>query len=123
MSGESAFAKQLDEVYLLQCSLLADESLSFVLPADEKEVWEVCLKNYSDGLNSEESQQRQPLASPCRFEVHIVGASLWFEVELPRDYPNNASPLVYVRGNIDRKEQEKWQNIIRDNMAELDESE
>lgn len=45
---------------------------------------------------------------------------VWFEVELPTDYPRGDAPVIYVKGdNLGRVEQEKWQTVIHEKLDEL----
>ncbi|KAI5118051.1 hypothetical protein M0805_005898 [Coniferiporia weirii] len=119
MSTGASLTGQLDELQLLQCSLLPGESFAFALPEDDAREWSDLLRDHVDSELSGPQLSQQP-ASACRLEVRVKDLPLWFEVELPRDYPEHDVPLVYVRGDeIDRTQQEKWQKIVRDNMAEL----
>ena len=61
-------------------------------------------------------------ASTCRFEIRVQDVPIWFEVELPRWYPETAEPIVYVKGdNLRRGEQERWQSLVKDKMNALKE--
>jgi len=57
------------------------------------------------------------------FQVKLDSAHIWFEVELPRLYPSGGvRPMVSVKGDIARDEQERWQGIVRDKLQELDDN-
>lgn len=91
------------------------------LPPDDRDEWQALLRDYAELLEPAQGRDAgwRPAAA-CRFEVRIRDVPLWFEVELPRGYPEHDAPAVYVRGDaIDRAEQERWQTIVRDKMDEL----
>ncbi|KAI0931058.1 hypothetical protein AcW1_001446 [Taiwanofungus camphoratus] len=120
---------QLQELYLLECSLLPGEQLSIDPSADDRERWQELLTLYTNDSVTHLSQPPHSLA-PVRFQVTLERARTWFIVELPSDYggsPNGTEPsrpVVSVKGeNIGRSEQERWQAIIKDKMADLQDSE
>ncbi|KAH8119777.1 hypothetical protein DFH11DRAFT_1500382 [Phellopilus nigrolimitatus] len=116
-----SLTRQLEEIQLLTCSLLPSEAFALALPPDDRDEWQALMCDYAELL--EPAQGRDAgwwPAAACRFEVRIRDVPLWFEVELPREYPEHDAPAVYVRGDaIDRAEQERWQTIVRDKLAEL----
>lgn len=106
-----ALTRQLEEIHLLQCSLLPGELLTFL---DDVEAWSSLLAAYPDTTNT-------PSISEARFEVKLNNAHLWFEVRLPHLYPGGAQPLVSVKGEtIARDEQRRWQVTVGDKIQELD---
>ncbi|KAH7926873.1 hypothetical protein BV22DRAFT_990509, partial [Leucogyrophana mollusca] len=55
------------------------------------------------------------------FQVKLESARIWFQIELPRAYPDNFMPLVSIKGDdITREEQERWQGIVRRKMTDLE---
>jgi hypothetical protein len=103
---------QLEDLHLLQCSLLPGELLIFL---DDIETWSSLLEacpDITDTLN----------ISDARFQIQIDNAHVWFEVELPRLYPDIV-PMVSIKGNIAKEEQERWQNIVKQKSQELGDSE
>jgi len=104
--------RQLEELQLLQCSLLSGELLRFI---DNAEIWSSLLAAYPDILDT-------PNISETRFQVKLDNAHIWFEVELPSNYPN-ARPVVSVKGDVARGEQDRWQSIVREKMQELESTE
>jgi len=73
------------------------------------------LETYPDILDT-------PNISEARFQVKLDNAHVWFEVELPRLYPS-VRPVISVKGDIGRDEQERWQGTVKEKMQELDGSE
>ncbi|KAL5494851.1 hypothetical protein ACEPAI_313 [Sanghuangporus weigelae] len=110
--------KQLEEIHLLQCSLIPPELFDFVLPQDDCEQWSQLLHRYTqDGQIPDDDWQP---ASTCRFEVRIEDGPIWFEVELPRGYPEAEAPNVFVRGkNLQRVDQERWREIVNDKLSQV----
>jgi len=85
--------RQLEELQLLQCSLLPGELLTFL-----------------DNVEK------------ARFQVKLDNAHVWFEAELPRLYPS-VWPVISVKGDIARDEQARWQGTVKEKMQELHGSE
>ena len=114
-SGSDLISRQLEELQLIQCSLLPNELFSFILQSDDVDEWPVLLQEHSSG----ETRITKYPTSPCRFRVQALDVPFHFELELPGDYPHTA-PLVFVRGDtIQRPLQEKWQKIAADKLGEL----
>lgn len=108
-------SRQLEEIQLIQCSLLPTELFSFILQSDNDDEWSALLQEHSSG----ETRIAKRPSSPCRFRVKIYNVPLYFELELPIDYPHTV-PLVFVRGDtIQRQLQEQWQRIVADKLSEL----
>ncbi|KAL5533843.1 hypothetical protein ACEPAG_303 [Sanghuangporus baumii] len=112
--------KQLEEIHLLQCSLILPELFAFVLPQEDCEQWTQLLHCYTqDGQFPDDDWQP---VSTCRFEVRIEDGPIWFEVELPRGYPESEAPNVFVRGkNLQRVDQERWREIVNDELSQVSE--
>ncbi|KAL5535893.1 hypothetical protein ACEPAF_3987 [Sanghuangporus sanghuang] len=112
--------KQLEEIHLLQCSLIPPELFASVLPQEDCEQWSQLLHRYTqDGQIPDDASDWQP-ASTCRFEVRIEDGPIWFEVELPRGYPEAEAPNVFVRGkNLQRVDQERWREIVNDKLSQV----
>jgi hypothetical protein len=104
--------RQLEDLHLLQCSLLPGEILSFF---DDVDPWPNLLEAYPDIHDT-------PNISEARFQIKLDNASVWFEVELPRLYPDTV-PVVSVKGSIARDEQERWQAVVKQKIQELEDSE
>lgn len=106
--------RQLEELQLLQCSLLPGELLIFL---EEADTWNGLLTAYPDAVKV--SHVSEP-----SFQIKIDQAQVYFDVVLPRSYLDaGAGPLVSVRGDIARAEQERWQKIIKEKLDELKGSE
>ncbi|TFK56942.1 hypothetical protein OE88DRAFT_1730373 [Heliocybe sulcata] len=116
-------AHQLEELNLIKCSLLPDEVFLFVLDADR---WQSLLDGYPDSQNL----RGWPGAlSPARFEVRVEDAKLWFEMDVPRAYPEGVGegknvPVVSVKcEDVGREEQERWQRVVEERWKEVMDSE
>jgi hypothetical protein len=113
MSELTAMMKQLEELHILNCSLLPGEVLTFVLDA---ETWTHMLETYPNVPPFPGQSQLQA----C-FEVKLDSSNLWFEVKLPHSYPDGDLPLISVKGtDLTRGEQEKWKVIVRERSQELE---
>ncbi|KAI0095172.1 hypothetical protein BDY19DRAFT_988937 [Irpex rosettiformis] len=112
-----------EELYLLKCSLLPGEFLSFqqFLTPEESEGWSNYLDRYLELSATEDHSQ---LPSPY-FCVGINNARLWIDVRYPIDTsPNRLLPVVTIKGeDITRDEQERWQSVIRERNEEVKDSE
>jgi hypothetical protein len=104
--------RQLEELQLLQCSLLPGELLTFL---DNVESWSSLLETYPDILDTSNIPE-------ARFQVKLDNAHVWFEAELPRLYPS-VWPVISVKGDIARDEQARWQGTVKEKMQELHGSE
>ncbi|KLO20107.1 DUF1115-domain-containing protein [Schizopora paradoxa] len=117
--SSATVAAQLAELRLVFASLLPDESLNF---ADGAEEWRAFVED--DGDNATATLTVLPsFSSPttdCRFEVKVRNAPMWLEIELPRLYPTGTSALVSVKVNddVERREQEKWQAIVKELLSD-----
>ncbi|KZT43837.1 hypothetical protein SISSUDRAFT_1057371 [Sistotremastrum suecicum HHB10207 ss-3] len=85
---------QIQEIHVLRCSLLPDETLSF--PADS-ELW----NDIFDRLDVGEDVAVDDLSEslwPLRIAVGIQDAPMHVEIELSRSYPHDELPIVMIRG-------------------------
>ncbi|KDR86089.1 hypothetical protein GALMADRAFT_54140 [Galerina marginata CBS 339.88] len=109
----------LQELHLIQCSLLPDEHLAFL---DEPQGWLDTLATYAaDPMASSDSLNP---GSEVRFSLRVDGARLWFEITLSEvDHDGGRlGSLVSVKGeDISRDEQERWQSIIAGQLKDLKE--
>lgn len=110
--------KQLEELYLLKSALLPGETLTFVAFSEDDELWEHQLNNYPDIIPI-----RTPHKPPC-VRIAADDVRLFLEVDFPAEYPCSGVPSILVKGDdITRREQERWQNIVREHMGEVHGSE
>ena len=117
--SKSNIQQQLEELNLIKCSLMPGELLQFTSSSP----WEELLESYVEGA-ADVSLERLDAA---RFQLRVDELKLWFEVELPSTYPSDdraVLPSVLVRGDeISRSEHERWQAIVKDMLAEVQDSE
>ncbi|KAI0081110.1 hypothetical protein K474DRAFT_1614167 [Panus rudis PR-1116 ss-1] len=118
----SAVSQQLEEINLLKCSLMQGEQLVFDLSSEDAVRWESLLTSYPEHTPVDDEHL------PCaRFQVRVEGSRVWFDVEIPKDYPEKScamSAMISVRGDtITRQEQEHWRNVIAECATELTDSE
>ncbi|KAF8167166.1 hypothetical protein B0H34DRAFT_669669 [Crassisporium funariophilum] len=108
--------RQLEELQLIQCSLLAGEGITFL--ADDDRFWTSALESYTD-----QSIDSCPnVAAPAFFELRIDGSKVWFEVTMPVSL--DATSSISVKGEgITRAEQELWKDVIEEKLSEISDSE
>ncbi|TFK42249.1 hypothetical protein BDQ12DRAFT_677878 [Crucibulum laeve] len=116
--AENKLTAQLEELQLLQCSLLPNESLVFL---EDSAAWIRLLGDYTNGINPEAKD-----IAPPHFQLKVEKSNVWFEVTntggTQRD--NGTDLMVSVKGeDITRVEQEHWQEIIQDKLGEIGDSE
>ncbi|KAJ6479208.1 hypothetical protein C8R47DRAFT_1137327 [Mycena vitilis] len=105
-------AQRLEELQLIQFTLLPEEVLTFL--DDEGLVWAQLLRDYAE--DPVDSAIPWP-STPPHIQVKPQSSKIWFEVRFPA--PDEPIPLVSVKGeNATRAEQERWQRIIQDKMQE-----
>ncbi|KAJ6541663.1 hypothetical protein B0H19DRAFT_1212822 [Mycena capillaripes] len=105
-------AKRLEELQLIQFTLLPAEVLSFL--DDEGPVWSQLLHDYTEGESNNVSRP----SAPPHIQVKPQSSKIWFEVQFPT--LDNSLPSVSVKGeNATRSEQERWQSIIQEKMDEI----
>jgi hypothetical protein len=124
--------QQLQELELIQCSLLPGELFTFILPPDDAAVWTSLLESRSSvgGTHSDGDGDGDGTDPPCqaRFQIRVSGARIWFEVELPSSKrttsTTQAQARISIKGeNISRDVQERWQAAVREKMLEVGNSE
>ena len=117
-----SLTQQVEELVLLQCSLLPDEMLEFILPSsDDIEAWTRIVDARSQG-----NPPPCPAPSPARFTVKIRGAPLWFEIGFSDESPVETGShfSVTIRGHdISRAEQQRWQILVQEKRAQLSQAE
>ena len=110
--------QQLEELQLITCSLLPGESFTFS---------EHCETAWSETLSTSIENpdcvcvDLATTIPPVCFNVSIESWHIWFQVELPRTYPEaDVRPLVTVKGeDITRAEQEAWKSIVDEKLNEV----
>lgn len=115
---------QLQELQLIQHSLLPGESFSFVLPPDDSRIWTSLLHSYNTTPSTIPS-----LPSPVpqvKFQVKATDARIFFEVQFPERYPEDSDvdiaqvPLVSVNGEgMSRDEHHQWRAFVQERLAEV----
>ncbi|KAL0563984.1 hypothetical protein V5O48_018075 [Marasmius crinis-equi] len=110
--------RQLEELQLIFCSLLPGESFTF---SEHAEGWIDALETYSQTPDSVDPSQDLP---PASFQVSLeTFKSVYFEIELPREYPTNGiKPVVMVRlqgEDVTRAEQERWKDVVESKLREV----
>ncbi|KAH7911617.1 hypothetical protein BJ138DRAFT_1006189 [Hygrophoropsis aurantiaca] len=116
---------QLQELQLIQCSLLSDEHFVLNLTPDETAVWTSLLDAYAAGDLTDAGDISLP-SSQISFQIKLDDARVWFEFNLPHGYPEDMDhkPTISVKGeNITREEQERWQFIVQTKLADFNSSE
>lgn len=114
----SNLLKQLEELHIIQCSLLPGEELSLVLPPDERQQWENAILSFRESSKAPPSVQ--PPSSTCRFQINVANAPARVEIEFPIDYPGCGFAETYVRGDeLNRSGQEELQRVIKDVQVDL----
>jgi hypothetical protein len=115
---------QLQELQLIQHSLLPGESFSFVLPPDDSRIWTSLLHSFNTAPSTLSS-----LPSPVpqvKFQVKATDARIFFEVQFPERYPEDSdvdiaqAPLVSVNGEgMSRDEHHQWRAFVQERLAEV----
>ncbi|KAF8204250.1 hypothetical protein K438DRAFT_1819434 [Mycena galopus ATCC 62051] len=113
-------AQQLEELQLIQFTLLPEEILTFL--DDEGPVWSRLLDDYGEDAAVGEAANFSWPSAPPHIQVKPRLSKIWFEVQFPSLH--NPAPSVAVKGeNVTRAEQERWQNVIQEKMGEITTSE
>ena len=121
---------QLEELQLIKCSLLPQESLRFTLPDDDSREWIKLLQLFTENEESMGAPcgdnganwEKITTSSTCHFAINVDNSPLWIEVEFPRSYPGDSTsrPIISVKEeNMDRGEQERWQKIVKERLDEI----
>ena len=120
--------RTLEEIHLLQCSLLPGELLLFT---DDAAHWRALLDAYA--LDPDDPALDDPAAhntAPAHFQVRLEASSAaWFDVVLPRDYgaipargEERVRAAVSVKGDsLGRAEQERWHAAVEEARASVEE--
>lgn len=126
MSQPSSLSRQLEELNLLECSLLQGEEITFIPPSWDAELWEALLDSYPDPPPCD----RPSPESPAKVQVKCADIPIWFEVHFPLGYgsseeeQSSLESVISVRGDqISRADQERWQQIVKECVAEVHDSE
>ncbi|KAF6753205.1 hypothetical protein DFP72DRAFT_1130705 [Ephemerocybe angulata] len=104
---------RLEELQLIQCSLMPGETMTFVEDAD---FWNDALgqsteRDIADFLPKDE-------ASTALFTLKLDNKPIWFQVAV---YMQSDGHLISVKGNnMSRGEQERWLDIIREKERETE---
>jgi len=117
---EEFFKRQLEELHLVQCSLLPTEHIVF-LDSDDKRSWARAIEQY----NEDPLETMLLPESPASFALSVEGSKVWFEITLASfDCSGISKPSVSVKGeDITRADQDRWQIIIIDSFEEISNSE
>ncbi|KZT02047.1 uncharacterized protein LAESUDRAFT_745174 [Laetiporus sulphureus 93-53] len=125
-------SRQLEELNLLRCSLLPGEKLIFVPSSNNADLsWSDLLDSYSENNIGPESERRTSEAvkslQPVHFQIRADNSDTYFDVELS-SYDGSSLEesrvTVSVKGeHLGRRDQERWQSIIKDKLGELQDSE
>lgn len=110
---------QLRELQLIRCSLLPGEVFSFVLPSEDTVVWSSLLDALDNGVDGEiELPTKDGFPCSARFSVRVCGLPVWFEAQIPEG-PIQCSDVLVRGENISRYQQERWQSIVSESIAEV----
>lgn len=115
---------QLRELQLIRCSLLLGEVFSFVLSPEDTATWSSMLDALDSGVDGEIELPAKgtSLRSP-RFAVRAPSSPVWFEAQVPEVGPLQCSNVLVRGENISRYQQERWQSIVSQSIAEVRDSE
>ena len=118
--NEGVIIKQVEELHLIQCSLLPDETLHFI-GDDSEAFWPRILQEYSMTMTTTLSDPSNTMPKPApKFQVCLDGpAKMWMEVEMVAP-GSGKTALVCVKGDfMTRADQERWQNIVAEKQQEV----
>ncbi|KAJ7696721.1 hypothetical protein B0H17DRAFT_929133, partial [Mycena rosella] len=109
-------ASRLEELQLIQFTLLPEEVLTFLdEELQDPPVWSRLLRDYAEGtLDSNSSFP----PTPPHIHIKPQHSTIWLEVLFPT--PDNPTPSVSVKGeNVSRGEQDRWQDVVREKLDEI----
>ncbi|KAG1804090.1 hypothetical protein EV424DRAFT_1330855 [Suillus variegatus] len=114
---------QLQELQLIQHSLLPGESFSFALPPEDSRIWSSLLHSF----NTATTLSSLPSPVPqVKFQVKTTDARIFFEVQFPERYPEDSDvdtaqvPFISVNGEgISRDEHYRWRAFVQEKSAEV----
>ena len=117
---EECFKQQLEELHLIQCSLLPTEHIVWLDSGDELS-WVQAIENYSE----DPFATLLPPESSASFTLRVEGSKIWFEIALAAVNDLGISkPSVSVKGeDITRDDQERWQMVVVQGFEEISDSE
>jgi hypothetical protein len=119
---EGVTLKQVEELHLIQCSLLPDETLHFIDDNSEA-FWAQILHEYSITTTVSDSLNTIP-KTPPKFQVCLDGpARMRMEVEMVAPGSGKTEPISVKGDYLTRADQEMWQNIIAEKRQEVEGSE
>ncbi|KIM38229.1 hypothetical protein M413DRAFT_447977 [Hebeloma cylindrosporum] len=116
---EDVFKQQLEELHLIQCSLLPTECIVFL----DSGSWTQAITKYAEDPYSTLLLPD----SPASFLLRVEGSKIWFEITLAPVGDNKfgiSKPSVSVKGeDITRADQERWQKIVVEGFEDIADSE
>ncbi|KAG1726143.1 hypothetical protein EDB19DRAFT_1897680 [Suillus lakei] len=114
---------QLQELQLIQHSLLPGESFSFVLPPEDSRIWTSLLHSFDTGTATTALPSLPSPVPQARFQVRATEARISFEVQFPERYQEDSdveAPLVSVNGeDISRDEHLRWRAFVQEKLIEV----
>ena len=127
----NTLSRQLEELSLLQHSLLPGEALVPASPRDTEDGWQALLASWQEhGGATDLAERAHSNLPPAHFRVQADGVDVWFELQLADEYgapaPHRGAPgyAVAVKGGtLGRREQEAWQAFVEEKMEEVRDSE
>jgi len=117
---KEGFKQQLEELHLIQCSLLPTEHIVW-LDSGDQHSWAQAIENYSE----DPVATVLPPESSASFTLRVEGSKIWFEITLAAvDDFGISKPSVSVKGeDITRADQERWQMVVEKGFEEISDSE
>lgn len=112
--GINEIKRQLEELQLINFSLLPDEELRFI---DGNSGWSEALEAYSV-----EPSSIPQLESTASFGIRLNGAKVWFEVTFS-DTDGQMGAISVKGEDMSRSQQDKWHSSIAEKMEEISDSE
>ncbi|KAF8956475.1 hypothetical protein BDZ97DRAFT_188208 [Flammula alnicola] len=119
--NQELIRQQLQELQLIQCSILPTERFIFL---DNSMSWKVAMEEYAeDPIGNFNSLECPPFLG-----IRVDGAKIWFEIRMAQGGDAGSDvvskPSISVKGeDISRAEQERWKALVADKMEEISDSE
>ncbi|KAG1879645.1 hypothetical protein C8R48DRAFT_801443 [Suillus tomentosus] len=117
---------QLQELQLIQHSLLPGESFSFILPPEDSRIWSSLLHSFNTAASTTTLSSLPSPVPQVKFQVKTTDARIFFEVQFPERYPEDSDvdtaqvPFISVNGEgISRDEHHRWRTFVQEKSAEL----
>jgi hypothetical protein len=101
----------LDELHLIQSSLLPDETFAWLLPADQAARWAARLQAHAGLRTPDAEDAHAPPLAPAHFRVQL-SPDVSVEVEAEADGAGLARARVSIKGDLSRREQARWQQTV-----------